>query len=320
MRKRGKRKKVGIALSSGSVRGLAHIGILKILEKEKIPIDFIAATSIGSVIGACYASGLSTKKLEEIAMTAKWKKLVDFTIPKTGFLDGRKIEKFLGSIIDHKSFDDLSIPLSILVTEINRGEKIVVNKGSIAKAVRASISIPGVFSPIIIDDNILVDGGLVDPIPIDIVKEMGADIVIAVDLSTNIEQGNLSNIEQDSTFIKVFEKKFISTELSYFKDFIKRKGLKIPYFIWKMMDTKKIMNYLTSKKIPKIVEYTIKSRDILTNQLTKEKLKSPFVDVIIKPSFQGIKWAEFDKVQQCIMAGEIAAGETIPKIKRLLNQ
>ena len=318
MKKRG-RKKVGIALSSGSVRGLSHIGVLKILEKEKIPIDYIAATSIGAVVGACYASGMDVNKLEETLKTTKLKKLMDFTVPKTGFLAGKKIEKFLGSILDYKNFDELSIPLSIIVTEINKGEKIILNRGSVARAARASLSIPGVFSPVIVDDNVLIDGNLVDPIPIDVVKEMGADIIIAVDLSIDLLEGNLSNLEQGSKFVKVFERKFISTELKYLKGFIRKKKLKVPYFIWRMFDTKKIVDYLTGRKIPKIVDYTIKSLDILENQLAKEKLKSPFVDVVIKPSFQGVRMVEFDKAQHCIAAGEIATGEMVPKIKRLLN-
>ena len=275
MKKRGKKKsrKVGLALSAGSVRGLAHIGILKVLEKEKIPVDYIAATSMGGIISACYASGLNAQELEEIAKTAKWRRLVDFAVPKTGFLKGRKIENFIGSLIGYKNFEELSIPLSLIVTEITRGEKIILNKGSVARAARASMSIPGVFTPIVVNDNVLVDGALVDPIPVDVVKEMGADIVIAVDLSLDVIQGDLSNIEQESSLIQVFEKKFISTELRYLKSFIKKKRLRVPGFIWKMLDTKKIVDYLTTRKMPKIVEYTIKSLDILENQLTKEKLK-----------------------------------------------
>lgn len=315
------RPKVGIALSGGAVRGISHIGILKVLENKKIPIDFISGTSIGAMIGALYASRIGIKKIENIVKTTEWRKLVDFTIPKTGFIAGKRIERYIGELIDHKNFEDLSIPLSIVSTELNRGEKVVFNQGNLTKAIRASISLPGVFEPVIQGNSIFVDGGLVDPIPVDIVKEMGADIVITVDLTIDIKQTNLSEVKKrESSLTEFFEKEFISTELRYLKNFLKEHKIKLPVFMKRFLNPRSIIKIVLGTEIPDIIKYSIRSRDILANQFAKEKLRYPYVDVIIKPEFEGVKWAEFDKINHCIRAGEIAAEESIPKIKKLLSK
>lgn len=312
--------KVGIALSGGAVRGISHIGILKILEREKITVDFIAGTSIGALIGALYASGTTVNEIEQIAKTAKWKELVDFTIPKTGLITGKKIEDYVKKILKCKNFEELKIPLSIITTDLNSGEKIVFNQGDTVKAVRASISVPGVFEPVVDNNYILVDGGLVDPIPVDIVKAMGADIVIAVDLTININSADLIDKQkEESKLAEFFEREFITTEISYLKDFLKNNKIKLPFLTDRFLNPKMMMNIVSNKEV-KIVKYIIRSLDILSNQFAKEKLKYSYIDVIIKPEFQGIKWTEFDKTEQCIKAGEIAAEEAVAKIKRLLQK
>ena len=312
--------KVGIALSGGIVRGISHIGILKILEREEVPVNFIAGTSIGALIGALYASGLKINEMEQLVQTAKWRELIDFTIPKTGFIAGKKIEAYIKKIIKCQKFEELHIPLAVIATDLNNGEKIIFNYGDIIKAIRASISMPGLFEPVIDNGSVIVDGGLVDPIPVDVVKEMGADIVIAVDLSIDIKQSNFNKNEEESKFTEFFEREFISTEISYLRDYLKNSKIKIPFFMNKLFTTDRIMGIITSKEVPDIVKYTIRSLDILSEQFTKEKLKYPYIDVVIKPEFHGIRWTEFDKAQQCIKSGEIAAEQAIPKIKRLLEK
>jgi len=315
-----KKPKIGIALSGGAARGIAHIGILKILEKEKIPIDYVAGTSIGALIGGLYCTGINTKHMEKIISTTKWRKLVDFTIPKTGLMAGKKIERYIESLVQNKDFKDLKIPLSIIATELNRGEKIVFNQGNLTKAIKASISFPGVFEPMIDDESIFVDGGLVDPIPVDVVKEMGADIVIAVDLTIDIKKTDLSEIKkEESDFTEFFEKKLISAELKYLNYYLRKKKIKVPLYLKTLLSPKRILKFVFGKNVPKIVKYAIRSRDILSNQLAKEKLKYPYVDIIIKPEFEGVKWAEFDKMKQCVKAGEIATIEILPKIKKMLS-
>src|SRR6056297_3089720 len=180
-----KRKKVGIALSGGGSKGIAHIGVLKILEKYNIPVDFVSGTSIGAVIGALYCSGYTSKKLEILFTEDKkeWKKLFDYTFPKHGLIKGKRIEKFIQEELKDTKFKDLEIPLYITAFDIENKQEIYFNKGSVSKAVRASISIPGMIVPVENNNRILVDGGIVDPIPTEVLKKAGADIIIAINVN-----------------------------------------------------------------------------------------------------------------------------------------
>jgi len=164
-------KKIGLAIGAGAVRGFSAIGVLKVIDKYKIPIDFIAGTSIGAVIGAAYSSGLSSSELEEKLTHTNFKKLVDFTLPQKGLVGGKKLERYLRELFGDKKFSELKIPLVVIATDLNKSKMVEFNKGDVANAVRASLSIPGVFHPVEMDNMLLVDGGLVNPLPVDIVKK-----------------------------------------------------------------------------------------------------------------------------------------------------
>ncbi|MGI8419231.1 MAG: patatin-like phospholipase family protein [Candidatus Levyibacteriota bacterium] len=176
--------KIGLALGSGGAKGLAHIGVLKSFEKHGIPIDIIAGSSIGSFFGAHYARHRDSKKLEEMVMTFSRKslmELLDFTI-KGGLVRGLKTEKFISDMIEVTQFQDLKIPFAAVATDFNTAESIIFTSGNLIKAVRASISVPTFYQPIVYTKRLLADGGLSDPIPVDIAKTLGADITIAVNL------------------------------------------------------------------------------------------------------------------------------------------
>ncbi|MDZ7798370.1 MAG: patatin-like phospholipase family protein [Patescibacteria group bacterium] len=182
-----KRKKIGLALGSGGFRGLAHIGVIKVLEKNNIPIDYIAGSSIGALIGAFYASCLDIKKVEKTILEADWKtglSILDFG-KKGGLIKGKKLEKFINNFLTVNSFKELKIPLAVITTDINKCQKVILNAGNLIKAIRASFSAPLIFDPIYYQKRLLADGGLVDPVPDNEVKNMGADIILAV----NIENG-----------------------------------------------------------------------------------------------------------------------------------
>ena len=179
------RKKVGLALSSGAARGLSHVGVLAILEKRGIPIDMIAGTSIGAIVGAFYAAGKDIDRIRDVVMHLSWRQmlsLADFTIPTRGLIKGRKIDSWLKSIIGNSHFEDLRIPFACVATDISTGEEVVIKQGSVVEAVRASASMPIIFTPTKWQGRYLVDGGLVNPIPVRVLREMGADFVIAVNV------------------------------------------------------------------------------------------------------------------------------------------
>ncbi len=203
------RKKVGLALSGGGARGLAHIGVLKVLEENNIPIDVISGTSMGAFIGAFYASRKNIKVVEEEILSIGWKNIFDYTIPTKGLIRGDKIESILTQKLGRLKFNDLKIPLLVTSYDIRNDQEVVFTKGDLIKSIRASISIPGIFVPVSNKHQILVDGGLVDPVPTEILKDR-ADIIIAVNVNKikkrKIVLGETALIERDKDILpSVFE-------------------------------------------------------------------------------------------------------------------
>lgn len=179
----GRRPKIGLALGSGGARGFAHIGVLKVLEEHNITVDLLAGSSMGSLVGAFYANGIKPDMMEKLALNLKRKHWLDVIVPNLGFVAGQKIKELIRLLTHGKHIEQLNIPLAIVATDIERGERVVFKEGPIDQAVRASISIPGIFVPEKVNGRLLVDGGVIDRVPITVVRELGADIVIAVDVA-----------------------------------------------------------------------------------------------------------------------------------------
>lgn len=176
---------VGLALGAGAAKGFAHIGVLEALEEAGIRVDMIAGSSMGAIVGGGYASGLSVEALSDVALNSDWLdvlNLIDPIFPTRGFIDGQKIHRFLDELYDHKNIEDLNIPFAATTVDILKGDLFVLNKGNLANAARASSSIPIIFNPLAQDDKVLVDGGMIDPVPVDVVRSMGADYIIAVNV------------------------------------------------------------------------------------------------------------------------------------------
>jgi len=183
-----RKKKVGLALSGGGARGLAHIGVLKVLHDHRIPVDFVAGTSVGSLIGSLYAGGVNITTLMEISSKVKWKHFFRIVLSKTGLVSSEEIEKFVISLIGKKTFPEMEIPFSAIAVDISTGEKIVMNKGEVYKAVRASCSFPWMYIPVKTEHRLLADGVLEENLPSQTVRNMGADFVIGVDVIPRIKK------------------------------------------------------------------------------------------------------------------------------------
>lgn len=177
------RPKVGLALGSGGARGFAHLGVIKVLREEGIPIDLIAGSSMGALVASFYGAGLDVERLYKLSRVFKRKYYLDFTVPKMGFIAGKRVKELIRIFTHGKRIEELDIPIGVVATDLYSGEKVVFKSGPIAETVRASIAIPGIFVPEKLDGRLFVDGGVVDMIPVSVAKEMGADIVIAVDVS-----------------------------------------------------------------------------------------------------------------------------------------
>ena len=177
---------IGLALGSGAAFGLAHIGVLHILEKERIPIGIVSGASMGALIAAMWGIGLSSRDIEGISEKMKRKlnimRLLDFTFPITGILAGKRLKRFLRIILGDKTFEDTKIPVKIIVYDLANRETITVDSGRLVDAVYKSIAVPGIFQPIVEEGRMFVDGGVLDPVPVDILFASGAKKVIAVNV------------------------------------------------------------------------------------------------------------------------------------------
>ena len=199
--------KVGLALGSGGARGIAHIGVIKALLEAGIPIHMIAGTSMGALVGACYAADANISLLEEIALKSNLRKMAHLLDPKltllsAGILHGGRVENFLKSIIGDKRIEDCEIPYSAIATDIRSGKEIILNRGPLIKAVRASISIPFVFVPVKYESAYLVDGGTVNPVPANVVRSMGATFIIAVNVLNDVKKRRHFGLTGEKKFDK----------------------------------------------------------------------------------------------------------------------
>ena len=309
------RKTVGLVLGCGSSRGWAHIGAIEALEDANIPIDLIVGCSIGSFVGAIYASG-SIKSLREFVLKMDGKKVFsyfDIVLPRSGLLDGTKKLRELFSIhTDVQNFSELKIPVMMVATDLETGQKVVLKSGNILPALRASMSTPGLFAPARVKNRWLVDGGLVDPVPVSAARSMGADIVIAVDLSSGIiskQKRKKQKSRSEKTPVEQEEKK---------NELIKKLS---DYYENAELSFKTKINDLFKKEAftPDIIETVTTSINIMQDRITRINLAVTPPDVLIQPHLGELKMLDFDQVEHTIEEGYIRAKEKIEDIMILLE-
>lgn len=192
--------KVALVLGAGAAKGFAHVGVLKVLEANSVPVHMVVGTSVGSLVGSLYAYGYPAYDLQKIAMGLERGELVDLTVPDNGFVKGELLEAYVNRMIRGTTMENLRIPFYVIATDIGSGEEVVFGRGNTGRAVRASCSIPGIFQPVRIGDRTYVDGGVVSPVAVDVARRMGADAVIAVDIS-----GGVSDATPDTTLDTIFQ-------------------------------------------------------------------------------------------------------------------
>jgi len=192
--------KVALVLGAGAAKGFAHVGVLKVLEANHIPVHMVVGTSVGSLVGSLYAYGYPAYDLQKIAMGLERGELVDLTVPDNGFVKGELLEAYVNRMIRGTTIENLRIPFYAVATDIGSGQEMVFGKGNTGMAVRASCSIPGIFQPVRIGDRTYVDGGVVSPVAVDAARRLGADVVIAVAIS-----GGVSGVLPETTLDTIFQ-------------------------------------------------------------------------------------------------------------------
>jgi len=310
-----RRPKVGLALGSGSARGLAHIGVIRAIEEAGINVDVIAGTSMGALIGAIHTAG----KLDELEATFHafdWKNTLSFfdvVLPKSGLLDGAKISELVRSHIQGEAIETLLKPFAAVATDIVTGEEVVIRAGDIIEAVRASISVPGIFTPVRSNGRMLVDGGLVNPVPVSAVRAMGAEFVIAVDLNHQIVAGkNMKPML--STGNANSEGEHAANMLSrWVVDYrLSLRDLKQKLLARDAPASAQFTRWLSPEDpLPSIFEVLLASINIMETRITQSSLALDRPDVIIQPPLGHIRFLEFGRAEEIIEIGYRSAKQQL---------
>jgi len=311
-------EKLALVLGGGAARGWAHIGIIRALSEKGISPDIVTGTSIGSLVGAIYSSDQMTA-LEETALSLDWKDILkfsmEFKMPRTGLIDGRKICDLIDQHLSFTHIEDMPIPFACVATNLETGLPYVLKEGNLIEAIRASISIPGMFTPVYYNKSVLVDGGLVNPLPVDVAKEMGATKIIAVDINhRRLDRPRKTPPRNLVDDMKKLGDKHVDKYRSPFTEKLRAKIDKIspenfgPFKEW-----------IAPDPIPNIFEVIMDSVIIMETQVTERNLVFHKPDVLICPEVQMIEPLEFNRAEEAIAAGYIAALESMDEISALIN-
>ena len=275
-----KRPTIGLALGSGSARGLSHIGVIRAIEEAGIPIDVVAGTSIGALIGAGYAAGrldeleAAFRNLDRKGIGA----LVDPVLPRSGLIEGKRIAAFMQRHLALRTFEQLPIPFCAVAADIATGDEVVIADGDLISGVRASISVPGVFTPVRRRSRMLVDGGLVNPVPVSPARALGADLVIAVDLNYGIVGGKRGRAEPSRS---------------------RRGGPR-------------------RTPSPGMVEVLLASLYIMQVRVTESRLHVDPPELLIRPPLSSVRLFEFDRAAELIDIGYRSATGPVREFARNL--
>ncbi len=295
--------KVGLALGSGSTRGWSHIGVIRALAEAGVTVDYIAGTSIGALVAAVYASGM-IDSLEDAVYQFSRKHVFSFRdliLPKSGLIDGVRIANFIQQYVLDEPIEKLPVPLAVIATDLYTGEEVILKEGNIIEAVRASISLPGIFKPVRKDNYLLVDGGLVNPVPVRTVREMGADFVIAVDLNCDIVQRRKPEVlpmVDHSKDLQKAEQEERTIAGNKATSLLNGKFHEI-----NMAATGKLRQLIARNPQPNIIEVMMTSIKIMESQITAVNLRTDPPDVLIQPKLGHINLMEFQRAEESILEG-----------------
>lgn len=283
---------VGLALGAGAARGLAHIGIIRILEREGISIDMVAGSSMGALVAASWAVGKSADEMEQIALKIRTKraflKLLDPVFPGSGFIRGLRVQNFLHTIVDDLTFADTLIPLKIVATDLSTLREFVFESGRLIDAIRASISIPGIFRPVSSNGHVLIDGGITNPVPVNVLAHAGVSKIIAVDTIPNAEHMRLRE----------------AARLALRNGEEPEKG--------PMHEVGPLLETPTG-----IINVYMRSMHVMQSRLAFQECAN--ADIVIRPLTMEGTWYDFFHPERYIRNGEVAAEAALPELKKLVR-
>ncbi|MCE1162563.1 MAG: patatin-like phospholipase family protein [Thiomonas sp.] len=300
-----RRPRLGLALGGGAARGMAHLGVLRALAEAGIEVDIIAGCSIGALVGAVAASG-STDGLEATFKTFDWRKTLSFfdvVFPRAGLIDGAKVTALVREHLPDTRIEALPIRFAAIATDLRSGAEVVLRSGDVIDAVRASIAVPGIFTPVRAEGRVLVDGGLSNPVPVSVVRAMGADRVIAVDLNHGVVDGRLKR--------RVRSRKAVSESAP-----LEAGGRWVAEYRHVMGDLRSRLAAQSApikdqfsrwaargEALPNVFEVLLASVNVMEMHITESRLRIEPPDLLIRPPLADIRFLEFGRAEESIQIG-----------------
>lgn len=297
--------RIGLALGSGSARGLAHIGVLRALDEAGVAVAAIAGSSIGALIGAIAASG-RLSDVEERFLAFDWRAiagLLDPVFPRSGLIDGHRITEFVRAHVPAARIEDLPIPFRAVTTDLTSGQEVVIASGDLIEAVRASIAVPGIFTPVRSGARVLLDGGLVNPVPVSVVRAMGVDAVIAVDLNHDIATRRVRRAAAPEPPRQTAPPADAAPA---------RRGRFQPLATAVVVERLRALGspalaqfsaWLRRESLPGIFDVLLGSIDIMQARITQANLREYPPDLLIQPALGHVRFMEYDRAGAIIEAG-----------------
>ncbi len=301
--------RIGLALGSGSARGWAHFGVIQALDELGVPVHCVAGTSIGALVGAVFASG-ATASVVDLIPKLDWKRIASFfdvVFPRSGLIDGKRLSGFIHRHVRETHIEDLPIPFRAVATDLATGQEVVLGEGDILEAVRASMSFPGILTPVRYGGSILVDGGMVNPVPVSVLRDMGAEFVIAVDLNQGIveKKGYGGRSERPhSAHRRISWPRRLSEKWKLLTSINERlASVELPEVLRRRGRSR--------EHLPSIFEVLFSSISIMEAQITQSSLNACPPDLLLQPNLGHIRLLEFQRAREGIAAGYEEALEKV---------
>lgn len=306
-------ERIGLALGSGGARGWAHIGVIQALREAGIPVHCVAGTSMGAFIGAAFASR-KIHALHEVALQLDWKRALHYFLeigmPRSGLIDGKRVDEFLREYVGSILMENLPTPLAVVATDIRTGAEVVIRKGELIPAVRASIALPGIFTPVLIDGMMLSDGGLVNPVPVDAVRAMDADYVIAVDVNHGFQPRNAAD-HADGFGMKTDEPAAMDDAGGKEKLHALVEKLHRRLQEADMPALRKVSDWMSKMRDPDMFTVMANAVRIMECRLAEVMLQMHPPDLLIRPEVGRLFTLEFHRASEAIRAGHEAARQAL---------
>jgi len=309
--KRRRAPRIGLALGAGAARGWAHIGIIEALEKEGIHPEIVAGTSIGALVGAAYAGG-RLKALKKWVLSLTWKDVVqimDLTLSGGGFVQGDRLMDFFARHVENVPIETLDRPFGAVATDLETGQEIWFREGDLFDAVRASIALPGLFTPVEVDGRWLVDGGLVNPVPISLCRAMGADVVIAANLNGGIV-GKHQRAKKRLGKALQAESQAMAQETGAWNQFTQQ----LKSNLSARLETLPLQLGIAKSGSPGLIDVVMGSINIMQDRITRSRMAGDPPEVSLAPRLADMGMMEFHRAAQAIEAGHRCVQRMAPAL------